>query len=212
MWVQENQSIRRAKRREEILAAGEICLFASGYEGLKMQDVAAHASVAKGTVYLYFPSRDALCACVAERNLSSLLSEFRAIADEAPNGLAAMEGVLEKWLSHLDKRPHVGRVMAEWWRTKDIDAGSDAFNAYQHRAQGMLRFFETLLERGQSDGSVHAEVQPRYDALALWGAIFGAQLFSSNPAGTRLRLGAFDPALLRGAQLRSLLRSLSARP
>lgn len=177
-----------------------------------MQDVAEQAAVAKGTVYLYFPSRDALCACVAERGLSMLLSEFRPLAAEAPTGLVAMEVVLEKWLSHLDKRPHVGRVMAEWWRTKDIDTDTDAFKAYQQRAQGMLRFFEELIERGQSDGSVHKDVQPRYDALAMWGAVFGGQLFSSNPSGTRMRLGAFDPALLRGAQLRSLLRSLSARP
>lgn len=177
-----------------------------------MQDVAEHAAVAKGTVYLYFPSRDALCASVAERNLSRLLSEFEGLADAAPDGMSAMEHVLENWLSHLDKRPHVGRVMAEWWRTKDLDANCDAFKAYQNRAQGMLRFFEELLERGQSDGSIHEDVLPRYDALALWGAVFGGQLFSSNPSGTRLRLGAFDPALLRGAQLRSLLRSLSARP
>lgn len=177
-----------------------------------MQDVAEHAAVAKGTVYLYFPSRDALCACVAERNLSLLLTEFHTLAEAADDGLTALGDILDKWLSHLDKRPQVGRVMAEWWRTKDIDANTDAFKAYQHRAQGMLRFFEALLERGQHDGSVHPDVQPRYDALAVWGAVFGGQLFSSNPSGTRLRLGAFDPALLRGAQLRSLLRSLSARP
>jgi AcrR family transcriptional regulator len=209
--VEATQGDRRAKRREEILAAGEICLLASGYEGLKMQDVAEHAAVAKGTVYLYFPSRDALCASVAERNLSLLLREFQTLADASPSGLRAIEDVVASWLSHMDKRPHIGRVMAEWWRAKDLDTSSDAFKAYQHRVQGMLRFFEAMLERGQADGSVHIDVTPRYDALALWGAIFGGQLFSSKPSGTRIRLGAFDPALLRGAQLRSVTRSLSAR-
>lgn len=203
---------RRAKRREEILAAGEICLLASGYEGLKMQDVAEHAAVAKGTVYLYFPSREALCASVAERNLSLLLTEFRAVEEAAASGLAAVEDVVRSWLSHLAKRPQVGRVMAEWWRTKDVDASSDVFIAYQHRVQGMLRFFESTLTRGQADGSIHQDIDPRYDALALWGAIFGGQLFSSNPAATRMRVGAFDPASLHDAQIRSLSRSLSARP
>lgn len=203
---------RRARRREEILSAGEICLLASGYEGLKMEDVAKHAAVAKGTVYLYFPSRDALCACVAERNLSSLLAEFESIADAASSGLLAIEGVVKKWLSHMDARPQIGRVMSEWWRTEGLDATSEAFETYQHRVQSMLRFFESTLRRGQVDGTIHKDVDTRYDALALWGAIFGGQLFSSNPPATRLRLGAFNPLSFRDAQLRCLLRSLSTRP
>ncbi|ODV21536.1 MAG: TetR family transcriptional regulator [Rhodanobacter sp. SCN 68-63] len=50
----------KAQRREEILAAALRLLERQPYETITMSAVAAAAGVAKGTTYLYFPTREAL--------------------------------------------------------------------------------------------------------------------------------------------------------
>ena len=54
------------KKRENIIEAA-ICLFAKkGFDVASMQDIAELAGVAKGTIYLYFPSKDELVRQVYE--------------------------------------------------------------------------------------------------------------------------------------------------
>jgi TetR/AcrR family transcriptional regulator, transcriptional repressor for nem operon len=49
-------------RLRQILDAAETLIVEHGYEGMTMEQVAAAAGVAKGTVYLYFPSKQSLLA------------------------------------------------------------------------------------------------------------------------------------------------------
>ena len=53
---------RLAERREAILAAARAMVMEDGFAGLSMQGVARRSGVATGTLYRYFPSKDALCA------------------------------------------------------------------------------------------------------------------------------------------------------
>ena len=55
------------EREESILTVAETLLRQSGYNGFTMQGVAEATSLAKGTLYLYFKSREALVLGVYER-------------------------------------------------------------------------------------------------------------------------------------------------
>ena len=50
----------KLKREDAILTAAEVLLRQSGYDAMTMQAVATTAGLAKGTLYLYFSSREAL--------------------------------------------------------------------------------------------------------------------------------------------------------
>jgi AcrR family transcriptional regulator len=58
----------KAQRQEGILAAAFEVFAAHGYEAARIDDVARQAGVAKGTIYLYFPTKDRLFQAVV-RNL-----------------------------------------------------------------------------------------------------------------------------------------------
>ena len=55
----------RTARREAILDAAEELVVSDGYHGLRMDAVAEAVELSKGTLYLYFANKDALCAAVA---------------------------------------------------------------------------------------------------------------------------------------------------
>ncbi len=59
----------KRERRDSILDAAVRILVAAGPADLRMEDVAAEAGVAKGTLYLYFRHRSDLLTAVADRAL-----------------------------------------------------------------------------------------------------------------------------------------------
>ena len=83
---QEKKFSRRADARPDELLDAAMKVFAEkGFAGAKMDDIARVAGVSKGTVYLYFPSKDALMEGIVMRTVAP-------IAEGALPQLARFEG------------------------------------------------------------------------------------------------------------------------
>ena len=63
-------------REDSILTAAEILLRQSGYDAMTMQAVATAAGLAKGTLYLYFTSRESLVLAVYGRLFDRWIDRF----------------------------------------------------------------------------------------------------------------------------------------
>lgn len=57
-------------RQADILDAALSEFAAHGFEGARMEDVARHARVSKGTVYLYYPTKQALFEALVRRDIA----------------------------------------------------------------------------------------------------------------------------------------------
>lgn len=66
----------KAARRGDILRAGRSLLTDNGIAALQMRDVARRAGVALGTVYTYFPTKEALFAALYADRLDQMLSDL----------------------------------------------------------------------------------------------------------------------------------------
>lgn len=66
----------KSGRRQEILAAAAELWRTTSYEGFRMADLAAAAGLAKGTVYLYFPTKEELFLCLMEDRLAIWLDRL----------------------------------------------------------------------------------------------------------------------------------------
>ncbi|HWP18335.1 MAG TPA: TetR/AcrR family transcriptional regulator [Burkholderiaceae bacterium] len=66
---------RKEARPQELLDAALQLFVEKGFAATKMDDVASRAGVSKGTVYLYFPSKEELLKAVIRRNLSLTIAE-----------------------------------------------------------------------------------------------------------------------------------------
>jgi len=70
---------RPAHRPEELITAALAVFGERGFHAASIEDVAARAGVSKGTVYLYFASKDDLFRAVVERRIVVLLEEGEAL-------------------------------------------------------------------------------------------------------------------------------------
>jgi AcrR family transcriptional regulator len=73
---------RKEARPQELLNAALELFVQKGYSATRSEEVAARAGVSKGTLYLYFPSKEELFKAVVRSNLSSLIAEGQQIADQ----------------------------------------------------------------------------------------------------------------------------------
>jgi len=71
---------RKGARPGEIVAAALELFVERGYEATKLADVARHAGVTKGTVYLYFENKEALFKAVVRETIVPVIAQGEALA------------------------------------------------------------------------------------------------------------------------------------
>ncbi len=72
---------RKDARPQELLDAALALFVEKGFAATRTDDVALRAGVSKGTVYLYFPSKEDLFKAVVRNKLIALIQEGQDIAD-----------------------------------------------------------------------------------------------------------------------------------
>ncbi len=78
---------RRSARREQLLLAARRVFAASGYHASSVADILAEAGIARGTFYLYFPSKRAVFESLLDQMLDQLragITRIRTGEDAAP--------------------------------------------------------------------------------------------------------------------------------
>lgn len=101
--------LRKELRRGELVEAAFRLFAVRGFAATRLEDVAAAAGVAKGTVVIYFPSKDTLFTAVVRECLAPQLARAEVIAGEPGSPrerLLRLAGFL--WESLTD--PHLGAI------------------------------------------------------------------------------------------------------
>ncbi len=70
---------QRQEREALILQAAEEVLAEKGYHETSMDEIAARVGIAKGTVYLHFPSKEDLVVALFEGNIQKMAQEVEVI-------------------------------------------------------------------------------------------------------------------------------------
>lgn len=72
------RSRRKQARPAELLEAATRLFVEKGYAATKVEEVAALAQVSKGTLFLYYPSKQALLKAVVRENIAGRFAEWQA--------------------------------------------------------------------------------------------------------------------------------------
>lgn len=158
---------RKAARPDELLEAALDLFVERGFAATRMDDVAQRAGVSKGTVYLYWPSKEDLLRAVIRRFLSGQLDA----------GEAALR-------AHTGSIPDLLRTtFAQWWIAVIDSPASGVFKLMLAEARNfpeIAAFYrQEVVERGQGlireiveQGIARGELRP-VDAEA---AVFSLML------------------------------------
>ncbi|MGB5809508.1 MAG: TetR/AcrR family transcriptional regulator [Polyangiales bacterium] len=189
MAVAARRERERVARREAILDAAQELTADVGYEALRMDAVADAAELSKGTLYLYFENKQALCAGVAARLIGRFMPMLEANVGKATSGLDAARRVLESYCAFTRENPQHFRFALNWLSAGEkLDDSTEAFRLYQQRVGEVLQHAVAAIQRGQSDGSVRADIEPLPHAVQLWSSMLGVILIDLNKESISQRI------------------------
>ncbi|MEY4750326.1 MAG: hypothetical protein RIQ60_2540 [Pseudomonadota bacterium] len=100
---------RKAERPQELIAAALELFVEKGFASTKSEEVAQRAGVSKGTLYLYYPSKEELLKAVIRQYLSSQIAQGAQDA-RAHQGSAgqALRGLMVDWWTRVFDSPASG--------------------------------------------------------------------------------------------------------
>jgi TetR/AcrR family transcriptional regulator, fatty acid metabolism regulator protein len=88
---------QRQEREALILKAAEDVLMEKGYHETSIDEIAARVGIAKGTVYLHFPSKEDLVVAIFERDMQQLLQSIDSTMDSTLKAREKIETIFD-WM------------------------------------------------------------------------------------------------------------------
>ena len=196
---------RRSDARPSEIVTAALTLFADrGFAATKLEDVARAAGISKGTVYLYFPTKEDLFRAVVRQELLPNLADVEAMLDrhQGPTGdlLRMMANrMLQVMDSEVGSIPKL--VLSEAGNFPEIAR----FYAEEVVGRG-IRLFGRILHRGAERGEFRS-VEPMQVMPTLVGPIL-LMLLWRHSIGRHTALQ-FDPQAVIDTHIDLLLRGLA---
>jgi AcrR family transcriptional regulator len=199
---------RKEARAPEILEAALGCFAQKGFAGTRMDDIAAAAGITKGTIYLYFDSKESVFKALARASIGEQLAVVKTMVENFPGSSAELLRLVLTTMGNFVRTSdrvilpkmllaEAGNFpeLAKFWREEIIERG--------------IALFGSIIQRGTARGEFRA-IAPEHAArlcvapillIAIWRTTFAR--FDAQP---------YDHEGLIQAHLQILLQGLEARP
>ncbi len=196
------------QRRQALLAAALDEFFERGFTAARMDDIAARAGLSKGSLYLYFKSKEALFGALVDVYALPNVERVEAAASAAPDATTAIQSFtqLAPLLVRTSAVPKIMKILIA-----DAPAFPDVVNAYRRAViERGLKVIENILRRAGETGELNIENPQLTARLVIAPMILSAiwhVVFERNDETATVDLEALFA--LHG---KMLLRALAPRP
>jgi AcrR family transcriptional regulator len=161
---------QKQERERRIVKAAEKLFARKGYAEVAMEDVAARAGLAVGTIYNYFPSKSALLLAIVRRETESMVARGRKILDDPPRDpVAAVSAFTEILLEDFTRDDR--RLWRELFGAAIVEPSTVGRRLFEADAQ-LVSQFASLLEQYRSNGVLASDIEPLPAATVLYGVCF----------------------------------------
>ncbi|MBN2201083.1 TetR/AcrR family transcriptional regulator [bacterium] len=174
MGIQERKEREKELRRNAIIDAAESVIFTKGYWMTTMDDVADAAELSKGTIYLYFKTKEELYWAITLRGLKILTDFFQKAYNEAETGLQKVFLMGQSFFRFSSEHPDYFNALG-YYEIKETDpaAAETVSSMCDHEGMECLDLLIRALSEGIRDGSINPEINPGTAAVILWGQAAG---------------------------------------
>lgn len=209
MATQERREQDRARRKQDILLAARAVFAQDGFRRATVDQIAQQAEVAKGTIYLYFESKETILADLVLLALGDLSAQLNA-ANDGPSLLhpdEKLRAMADAYLAFAQRAPDYFRLLTTFERS-DLAGGISSERLEQIQAESNRAL--DLVAQAVADGmalGLFAPGDARQIAGALWAALNGALTLMAHPV--RRALVATDAISLYHLTLALCLKGLA---
>jgi len=185
----------KSERRSAIIEAATRVFHQHGLSAATMEQVAREADVSKGALYLYFDSKDELYLEISTVVLRDLAEHVQGVAEtDFKNGKEWFFALVVTYVEHA--LHDVGRFLTGiGWLTSSfsVDQNHPTFVSYREQADLLTDIYARAVARGQRDGSIRIQGDPRLLVIQVWGAALGLILVENRGDELVRRISGLPP-------------------
>jgi AcrR family transcriptional regulator len=175
MSIIDRREREKQMRRESIIDAAEKIFFAKGVAASTMDEIAEAAELSKGTIYLYFKSKEDLYVGIVERCMHSLIDMFREAVRSAETGIEKVKAMGKAMFGFCEKSPC--HFSALFYHHENVPLALDLDDP---RLKPLIEDTNTMAEIsfesiriGIADGTIRPDVDPKKASFALYSMLLG---------------------------------------
>lgn len=208
--VRAKSARRKEARPGELLAAALALFVEKGFAATRAEEIAQRAGVSKGTLFLYFSSKEELFKAVVRENLSGRYPEWRARLESFDGSTAdLLRTFMHQWWAHVGDTPVSGITklmaseasnfpeLAAFYQKEVIEPG-----------EALIR---TILERGVQRGEFRP-IDLTYGVYTVLAPMLFLAMWKHSFGSTALRAGKLVPEDYLSVQVETILNGLTAGP
>lgn len=191
-------------RTGEIVAAAKQVIAAKGFAATTMDEIAEAAQIAKGTIYLYFKSKNDLFQAVISSILEKLVVRIQEIKQSAGASPEKVRRVLQVMLETLEAEQAFFRVYVSEFPSL-VSRSLDEPSPLLELDQDFVTAIAAILEEGmQARDFIHTDArQLTYILRGMAKAVAIHKLVEKSPASVKEALPLLTNLVLRGLALES---------
>lgn len=167
-----NRRLRKKGRKEKIINVAANLFSQKSYHNVTMDQIAGQVGVAKGTIYLYFDSKENLYLEILEdtyKEIESILEKEIAQSDSAAQKLKKiLRLVFTFYLQHID----VLRILSR----DETHLIREHFEFTEHWRLRRIKLYQIILEKGIREGSFRP-ANTELTALIIFGLVRSVMFF-----------------------------------
>lgn len=173
MGVIERKERDKQKRRQDIVDAACEVLSEKGFATATVDDVSNRVELAKGTIYLYFKTKEELFMSVFIKGLDNLLDKYRETADLDLKPADMLDRLALSFYRYYKEDINYIKTAA-YLLHEDImeKIPPELSNKINHKAGMAQKVLRDVIQKGIDRGDF-IDVDPRQVARILWGLSIG---------------------------------------
>ena len=160
-----DQTKAQEDKRRLLLDAAVRVFARKGYHAARVGDIAVEAGVAYGLLYHYFSSKEEVLRNVFRETWHALIATIENVERSEDNPREQLRKVAEILLRSWKRDPDLVRVLVlEVTRSQLLAGEMDEIVA-------SFSVIQSIVERGQADGSIRGDLDARLASYVFYGAI-----------------------------------------
>ncbi len=161
----------RQARRLEILEAAELVFGRKGYYAATIEEIAAEAEFATGTIYNFFDSKESMYHELMEKFVNEFMGLFESKVLSQADPCDAVGALIELKLKHFQKHRGFFRVFFETSPGSRLDPSKSTPAKILERYDDYIQQVSEIFKRGLDSGIFDEKLDPLYLSLSLEGVI-----------------------------------------
>ena len=188
-------------KKQAILAGAYTVFHAHGYSASTVEQIAAEAGVAKGSVYNYFRSKEDIFWDLFAGQIDSDEADFDRLLAEPISAVAKMSGYMDLWFRRAGEYERIGALTLEFWAAAARGDGSqrmgEMFMETYARWRGRIA---GIVAQGIASGEFRPKIDPTRAAAFIMAAMDGLTVHTIMGLGVTID-DSFLVAMKRGTIL-----------